>query len=570
MYLKDGSALQGGRYRILHHISSGGFGCTYKAEHGRLRNQVYAIKEFFVKDFCNRDEKNSHVTIGILSKRELVERLRKKFIEEAQVVSEMDHRGIVKVNDLFEENGTAYYVMDYIDGKSLRQIVNEQGALPEAAALRYIRQVADALAYVHSLDRLHLDVKPGNIMVDGNDNAILIDFGASKHYDSDTGENDSSLMGVNTVGYAPYEQRSQGFTTFSPATDIYSLGATLYKLLSGITPPDAGDLLSEDAVLEPLPGSVSRATSDAVYAAMSPKRKDRPQSIPEFLSLLDSKDESTRLDTEKAVITEEQTMIDDKEETEMDNESQIFRADKEETEKKDENEEIGIGQKVKFAAAFTIASVIVFLFVMLNSGYDGITNDSGGGSVNDTTAAMPASVISINGHDVVDLGLSVRWATCNVGADKPEGYGDYFAWGEIEPKQSYTKRSSETYGKSFGDIGGDRRYDAARARWGGSWRLPTKVEQDELREKCEWTWTTRNGVNGYVVTSKVNGNSIFLPAAGYRSGTSLNDAGSCGIYWSSTPSGSYRAYYLYSRDGGVDGFNYYYRDRGRSVRPVSE
>ena len=153
-------------------------------------------------------------------------------------------------------------------------------------------------------------------------------------------------------------------------------------------------------------------------------------------------------------------------------------------------------------------------------------------------------------HEYVDLGLSVKWATCNVGATKPEEYGDYFAWGETQPKSNYdwstykycngsyktlTKyNNSSSYGTVDNKTTLDLSDDAARANWGGSWRMPTRAEQDELRNNCTWTWTTQNGVNGYKVTSKSNGNSIFLPAAGYRNDSSLNYAGSYGYCWSSS------------------------------------
>ena len=245
-----------------------------------------AIKEFFPKVFCNRDENTSHVTVATQSNRELVDKLRKKFNEEAKSVFQMKHENIVRVIDIFEENGTAYYVMDYIEGKSLNDLVKERGCIPEAEAVSYIRQVADALKYVHSLNRLHLDIKPGNVMVDASGHAILIDFGASKHYDMESGENTSTLMGVNTKGYAPIEQSTQSFTSFSPATDIYALGATLYKLLTGITPPDANMLLAEEETLKPMSSNISRHTCNAVMSAMALKRKDRPQTIDAFFILL--------------------------------------------------------------------------------------------------------------------------------------------------------------------------------------------------------------------------------------------------------------------------------------------
>ena len=128
------------------------------------------------------------------------------------------------------------------------------------------------------------------------------------------------------------------------------------------------------------------------------------------------------------------------------------------------------------------------------------------------------------GHGYVDLGLSVKWATCNVGATSPEDYGDYFAWGETETKSEYTEENSATYGLSIsqlesqGYIDGagnlNPQYDAAAANWGGDWRMPTVAEMWELINNCTWTWTTQNGVSGYNVEGP-NGNSIFLPAAGY-------------------------------------------------------
>ena len=302
MYLKDSTLLQCGKYKIVGHISSGGFGNTYEGVHTLMDARV-AIKEFFPKMFCNRDENTSHITVATQSNIELVDKLRKKFIEEAKAIFKMNHPNIVKVHDIFEENGTAYYVMDYIDGKSLGDIVKQRGALSESEAVDYIRQVAGALKYVHSLNRLHLDIKPGNVMVEANGHAVLIDFGASKYYDMESGENTSTLMGVNTKGYAPIEQSTQSFTRFSPATDIYALGATLYKLLTGITPPDANLLMAKEETLAPLPSCISKSTHNAVLNAMTLIRADRVQTVETFLSLLDSKTPDTS-DNEETVCEE--------------------------------------------------------------------------------------------------------------------------------------------------------------------------------------------------------------------------------------------------------------------------
>ena len=175
------------------------------------------------------------------------------------------------------------------------------------------------------------------------------------------------------------------------------------------------------------------------------------------------------------------------------------------------------------------------------------------------------------GHEYVDLGLSVKWATCNVGATSPEDYGHYFAWGETSPKDEYTEDNSSTYGKQMSDIAGDAQYDAATANWGGDWRMPTKEEMRELSNNCTWIWTTQNGVNGYNVKGP-NGNSIFLPAAGVRFGSSLYEAGSVGYYWSSTP-------YEYNDDDDAYSLSFDSVDQsvsnsgrciGPSVRPVVE
>ena len=189
-------------------------------------------------------------------------------------------------------------------------------------------------------------------------------------------------------------------------------------------------------------------------------------------------------------------------------------------------------------------------------------------------------------HVAVDLGLSVKWATCNVDATTPEGCGGYYAWGETVEKKNYewstykwcngsqdtmTKYCTDSiYGTVDNKTILDLEDDVAHIKWGGNWRMPTKAEQDELRTKCTWTWTTQKGVKGYKVTGP-NGNSIFLPVTGYRYGTGLHNRTRSGIFWQSSLSSedSSYAYNLYFDDCYRDELSYcrYY---GYTVRPVCE
>ena len=231
--------------------------------------------------------------------------------------------------------------------------------------------------------------------------------------------------------------------------------------------------------------------------------------------------------------------------------------------------------------AFPMVAILLMLAMFGSCQKDDEVIFVGNGSTSGTTGTE-------NGYGYVDLGLSVKWATCNVGANNPEDYGDYFAWGETTTKSTYDRStykycngSSSTLTKywnnsSYGNNGfWDNKTqlelsdDAARANWGGSWRMPTDAEWTELREQCTWTRSAQNGVDGRKVTSKTNGNSIFLPAAGYRRFTSLNNAGTYGEYWSSSLDTGYPdfAWFVYFSSGNVYRGSYD-RSDGLSVRPV--
>lgn len=178
----------------------------------------------------------------------------------------------------------------------------------------------------------------------------------------------------------------------------------------------------------------------------------------------------------------------------------------------------------------------------------------------------------INGHDWMDLGLpsGTKWATCNVGANQPHKKGNYYAWGETTTKTTYTQANSLTYDQQLGDISGIADYDAARANWRGTWRTPTKAEVKELISRCTWKWTTRNGVKGCRVVGP-NGNSIFLPAAGYRTNNVLSNDNSYGGYWSSEPNVTNPKYaYNFYFDANGNGVDWHSRNDGLTVRPVSD
>lgn len=284
MHLSDNTQLQGGKYRILRFIAQGGFGITYEGLHVLMGHRV-AIKEFFVGNFCQRDNDGNVTSTQVSAP--LVDKLRGKFIAEARTLHQLSHPGIVKVHDVFEENGTAYYVMDFIDGESLDSVIKRHnGKLPEDVVRKYLGDVADALSYLHQRNRLHLDIKPANIMIDhATGQAKLIDFGVSKQYDEENGQNTSTLVG-KTPGYAPIEQLNSEVQKFSPATDIYALGATLYKALSGVVPPSPSEILEEG--LPPLPSDVSPEMQRIIKKAMEVKRSDRYATIDSMMADLNN------------------------------------------------------------------------------------------------------------------------------------------------------------------------------------------------------------------------------------------------------------------------------------------
>lgn len=286
MNLQPGTLLHGGTYKIERELGQGSFGITYAATHTQLNKRV-AIKEFFMKDLNSRSEDGS---ITGMSDGSLSTDYARKFRKEAINLSRLEHPNIVHVSDSFEDNGTYYYVMDYIDGQNLSDYLKYHRP-SQQDAVDIIRDVAQALMYMHEDNHmLHLDLKPGNVMRRASDGHIfLIDFGLSKHYSSDGRPETSTTIGLGTPGYAPIEQSDQTKSgEFRPTIDVYALGATFYKILTGETPPVASELVSnEDLIAEKLQEHhITPQLSAIVVQAMCPSVKRRTQTVRELLASL--------------------------------------------------------------------------------------------------------------------------------------------------------------------------------------------------------------------------------------------------------------------------------------------
>ena len=726
MNLQPGSQLQGGRYTVGKVLGQGGFGITYLGEQTGLGRKV-AIKEFFIKEHCDRAEGNSHVSIGTVGSRGLVENFREKFVKEARNIAKLKHVNIVSIIDIFEENNTAYYVMDYLEGGSLSDLITRNGALDEALSVKFISQVASALDHLHSKKMMHLDVKPANILIDDEGNAVLIDFGLSKQYDSEGMQTSTSLTGLSH-GYSPLEQyRDGGAGTFSPATDIYSLGATLYKMLSGKTPPEAVDLINSD--LPALPSNVSASVRNAVEVSMRSRRKDRPQNIGEFLALLNGNStgaaigaanampisgnnpvfvpaagDKTEVLTASSDKTEVLTAASDKTEvltasgdktevlTASSDKTEILSAASDKTEilsaTSDKTEilnhsaamatagEAGV-KAVKASAPvgatankvspkgpkksgsskwliilllvllFAVGGAAAYFFLLSQGSFEPDDNDKKTRrervetrtdedrqpseaeenvavvetdtigaehpeAVEEQQTSTPVAPVTptpqqnvqptpqparpvtpsnptettvsrstpansyesnynagISTSQSVDLGLpsGLIWAGYNVGASTPSGTGNYYSWGEVMTKNDYVAESYQYNNEDIGVSITGTEYDVARQQWGGSWRIPTKEEFDELVYRCKFEWTTYNGVNGYRIVGP-NGKSIFFPAAGYYSGPGTLEAGDVVRCWSATRHRDRGSCAYYLKISNRFAVFYGSREFGMPIRPV--
>lgn len=299
--LPIGTLLQMGKYRVDKYLSSGGFGNTYVITNLQFEEQ-FAMKEFFMKGINERNVDNTTISVSNKTNRPQFEQQREKFKKEARRLRKLHNDHIVKVHDLFEENGTAYYVMDYIDGESLSNFIKRTGkSLKEEMALSILTQVLDALQVVHEKLIWHLDLKPANIMLDNNGNAVLIDFGASKQMSVSDGYTSTTTAMCYTKGYAPAEQVDQKIDNIGPWTDLYALGATLYNLLTKKDPPLISEIFIGNAF--DFPTNISEKTKNLILLLMTPNHEKRPSSVQEVRAYLNSSQEQYDIDSEVTVLS---------------------------------------------------------------------------------------------------------------------------------------------------------------------------------------------------------------------------------------------------------------------------
>ena len=507
-HLQPNTTLQGGKYRIERVLGQGGFGNTYVGYNTEFEETV-AIKEFFMKGVTERDETTCVVSVSNADNVQQFEEQREKFKKEARRLRKLKNKHIVKVHDLFEENGTAYYVMDFIDGESLAEKMKKSGSpLNETEVCNILNQVLDALKEVHQSEIWHLDLKPGNIMLDKNGTAYLIDFGASKQIRSNGSMTTSTAL-CYTPGYAPNEQVGQMFDRFGPWTDIYALGATVYNLLTNKKPPMAIDIEEDEEDVFDFPIGVSVNMRKLVAWMMQPKRKARPQSVDDIL-LKQSSSEEKREKSQSEQHTEEMFLSD----------SML-----------NDEETLLVGREVRRI---------------------------GNANAVDLGLSVLWADCNVGGDSDSPIGGLYGWAD-PTGEKTSQNINDYLEF------------AGGLYIKTPQNISGTQ-YDIATSKWGQGWRMPSKEDWKELIEKCKWTKEKAFHVYGYRVEGP-NGNSIFLPNTGLRFGEKIynTDAGYYWTSEMAQNDRQCACYYYFDGDKHndiVSTRNYVYS--GRAVRPIRE
>ena len=559
-----------------------------------------------------------------------------EFRREITGVFQLNHPNLLCPKHLGIWENMPYLIMAYCPAGSCLKFV---GNISESEIWHLIHDVAAGLAYLHEKDIVHQDIKPDNILIDTEGNYLITDFGISTRARSTLRK--SVMSTTNSAGTLAYMGPERFSTQPAPtkASDIWSLGAMLYELLEGVTPfpPDfGGSMLNAGAAIPTINAPVSENLRQTIYKMLSKETWDRPTAatLVEWAKNPSAVEKPSRPTQRKITKPAEQPQ----QPKQPKSRGWIWiivalllvaGLGTVGIRKYQEHQlEIAINEQIRYYNSIreaqrqdSIRQVQIQDSIREVRRQDSIRIEQERIRRQDSIIAAQAaeqerqlrlqkekevrqrkenerkrleqSVVEkdpYNGHSYVDLGLSVKWATCTVGANTPEAYGDYFAWGETKPKVVYgekiykynegVEKTITKYNFSAAHGAVDNKYvldledDAAHINWGGKWRMPTRKECAELEEICTWQWKQYNGVKGYLVTGP-NGNSIFLPAAGFKKEKEILEVGIRGFYLSNTLMKAKTDYHTYSpyvliATWGTESKYWWVRSRyyGIPVRPV--
>ena len=520
------------RYRLLRKLGRGSFGEVWAA-HDEVADVDVAVKIYVALDDRGIEE----------------------FREEFRNVSTLIHTNILRPEHYDVYGSRPFLVMPLCRGS----VEGQAGGMSEPELWHFIRDVSSGLAYLHGHEILHRDIKPDNILINPDEDYVISDFGISTRMRStmrrSSMRQNKDVDTSGTIAYMAPEMFTKSPSAVK-ATDIWALGATLYELMTGelLFFGQGGVVQLKGAELPELPEIYSKDLRDTVMSCLNMDTWFRPTAseLSEYAA--------SKLKGENPPQPWKDRLHHPSDPLPGPNKKRWINT--------------------VFFVLFTISVLLGIISIVQNerkerklaeaerieiARQDSLRRAK---AYQDSLEAARATTGVYNGYEWVDLGLSVLWATCNVGASSPSYYGNYYAWGETTTKSSYENDNSRTYKMSMGDISGNPSYDAATANWGDGWRMPTKEELEELQNNCNWEWTSQGGHKGYKVTGP-NDNSIFLPAVGWRDWMSLFSVGEGGRYWSSTPDESYTQFaFSLSFGFGVLVVDWEGRAFGQSVRPV--